>query len=158
MPPKPLHDLKTVNFEQALYDLERIREINPQRYEFEQLTAVHHFDPENFLIIGSRDIGEDEFWVRGHVPGNPVFPGVLMLECAAQLCSVFQTLHFDSEVFFGFGGVNNAKFRSTVKPGDKMAIVAKGTSVRARRSVFSCQGFVGERLVFEAEIIGVSMG
>ena len=55
----------------------------------EQLTAIVHVDPEKHLVAGYKDVGNDEFWVRGHMPGYPLMPGVLMCEAAAQLCSYY---------------------------------------------------------------------
>lgn len=158
MAPKIFFDLDALDLDHPAYGIDEIRKVNPQRHEFEQLTAVVGLFPDERLVIGYRDIGRDEFWVRGHIPGNPIFPGVLMLESAAQLCSFFFLNHFDDEKrFFGFGGVDKVKFRGTVAPGDRFIVIARGDQLHPRRSVFSCQGVVGGRLVFEAEITGVAI-
>ena len=159
VPPKAIYNVSDIDFERVKFGPEQIREIIPQRFEFEQLTAVHDILPEEGLIIGWRDIAHDEFWVRGHIPGNPLFPGVLMIESAAQLCSVivFQTTELGRNTFFAFSGVNAVKFRGTVRPGDRLVLISKGTTLAMRRSVFSCQGFVDGVLVFEGEIVGFGM-
>ena len=85
MPPKLLANLDAIDPDHVAYDLDAIRETIPQRFEMEQLTAIHHFDRENQVVVGSRQIGENEWWARGHIPGRPIFPGVLTIEAAAQL-------------------------------------------------------------------------
>ena len=89
MPPPPHLDLSQVDLGRVLADHEAIRKVNPQRFEMEQLTAIVHADPAAHLIVGYKDVGTDEFWVRGHMPGYPLLPGVLMCEAAAQLCSYY---------------------------------------------------------------------
>ena len=73
--------------DKILFDAEECMRRNPQRFEFLQLTSILHMDLENNLIVGHRHIGDDEFWMRGHLPGRPLFPGVLMIECMAQMAS-----------------------------------------------------------------------
>src|SRR5262245_44848244 len=89
MPPPALFDLATVDCDRVLYDTEQIRAVNKQRFELEQLTAIVLLDQENRLVAGYRDVRPDEFWVRGHFPDFPLFPGVLMCEAAAQMCSFY---------------------------------------------------------------------
>ncbi len=86
MPPECTLDPSELDCERVVADQEGIRRVNPQRFEMEQLTAIVHVDREQHLIIGYKDVTADEFWVRGHMPGYPLLPGVLMCEAAAQLC------------------------------------------------------------------------
>ena len=62
-------------------------------FEMEQLTAIVFDDVERGICVGYKDIGPDEFWVRGHMPGMPLMPGVIMCESAAQLCGYFVQRH-----------------------------------------------------------------
>jgi 3-hydroxyacyl-[acyl-carrier-protein] dehydratase len=159
MPPEVNFDPSQLDFGRVLADREAIRQINPQRFEMEQLTAIVHVDLEKHLIVGYKDVGTDEFWVRGHMPGYPLLPGVLMCEAAAQLCSYYIVKH--SQVlerdFIGFGGLENVRFRSPVHPGDRLVLVAKVTRLNRRQTVFNVQGFVGNTMVFHADIIGVPL-
>ena len=157
MPSKLLFDPTQLNFDEVEFDVDAIRKINPQRYEFEQLSGILKVVSEEDLIIGYRDIGSNEFWVRGHIPGNPIFPGILMLESAAQLCSFYCSKKYNQGRFYGFGAVDRVRFRGTVLIGDRLVLAAKAVRSSKRLSIFYCQGVVRDKLVFEAEITGVSL-
>ena len=142
----------------VIADQDAIRNVNPQRYAMEQLTAIVFMDPAQQLIAGYKDVGNDEFWVAGHMPGYPLFPGVLMCEAAAQLCSYYITTNNLMEGdYIGFGGLENVRFRSPVRPGDRLLLIGKSTRINRRQTIFNVQGFVGTTMVFHADIIGVSL-
>ena len=158
MAPRIIYDLTTVDWNEVEFDLEAIRKVNPQRYEFEQITAISKLLLEENLVIGYRDVRSDEFWVRGHIPGNPLLPGVLMLESAAQLGSFFCGKYYDDdERFFGFGAIDGVKFRGSVVPGDRLILIGNALRLSPRRAVFYTQGIVGDKLVFEAQLTGLAM-
>ncbi len=157
MPPKPLYQLDSLDLSHRAFSLDDIRAVNAQRFEFEQLSAIIHLDPEEGVIVGLREIGSDEFWVRGHIPGNPVFPGVLMVEAAAQLCSFYCRKVVQTEGFYGFGGIDGARFRGTVGPSNRLYLIARGQSVSPNRSRFATQGIVDGKVVFEGSILGIRL-
>lgn len=158
MPPVAWVDPATIDTSKVLYDLEDIRRCNPQRFEMEQLTAVVHLDTEAGLIIGYKDVGTEEFWVRGHIPGFPLLPGVLMCETAAQLCSFYcHVIKLVERGFMGFGGLEDVRFRGQVRPGDRLVMLGKAVRLHRRQSTFDTQGFVDGSLVFHARIIGVTI-
>lgn len=158
MPP-PLHaDLASVDFSRVLADKEAIRALLPQRFEMEQLDAIVHADPTHHIVVGYKDVRPDEFWVRGHLPGYPLFPGVLMCEAAAQLCSYYVvTQHLLNADFIGFGGMENVRFRRPVHPGCRIVLVGKGTKFLSRQAVFNVQGVVNGTMVFDGDIIGMPL-
>jgi len=157
MPPKPLVDLSAIDLSRVVADKEEIRRHNPQRYEMEHLDGIIHLDLDEGVAVGFKDVRDDEFWVRGHIPGRPLLPGVLMCEAAAQLCSFYFQKATNVDGFIGFGGMEGVKFRREVVPGDRLILAVKEVDLRPRRATLACQGFVGDRMVFEATIIGMPM-
>jgi 3-hydroxyacyl-[acyl-carrier-protein] dehydratase len=155
MPSKPLIDLSRVDTSNILADREAIGQINPHRFELAQLDAVCLMSPETEEVVGYRDVRPDEFWVRGHIPGRPLFPGVLMIETAAQLVSYFVGVRAKKKGFLAFTGVEGVKFRGTVVPGDRIIMVGLTQEVRVRRCISDTQAFVNGQMVFEGKIIGM---
>jgi 3-hydroxyacyl-[acyl-carrier-protein] dehydratase len=156
MPPECLVDLSRFDLDRIEFGPEAIREKNPHRFEMEMLSGIIAYRPEEGIILGENRIPKDAFWVRGHIPGRPLFPGVLMVETAAQLCSFFWRTHYPDEPrFFGFGGIESTRFRGTVGPGDRLVVAGKSIEVKPRRAIFDAQGFLGSRMVFETRIIGI---
>jgi len=158
MPTMQLVDLSKIDTSKVAHTIEEVRKFNPQRYEMEQLSYIADTNVAEGYTVAVRNIGADEFWCRGHIPGRPIFPGVLMVETAAQVCSFHYHMALpEDKRFFGFGGIDAVKFRGEVKPGDRLVMVAKVLEIRSRRAVFNTQGFVENRLVFEGQITGMPM-
>ena len=158
MPRDFLVDLSQIDPAKEAFSIEAVRQVNPQRFEMEQLSYVAAIDVDEGFSVGVRELADDEWWCRGHIPGRPIFPGVLMIEAAAQLCSFhYHRAAPDDERFLGFGGVDAVKFRGEVKPGDTLVILARMVEIRRRRAVFETQGVVGGRIVFEGRITGMPM-
>ena len=156
MPPKPFYDLDKIDTNNVIADQEAIYALNPHRYEFMLLDGILHYDEPGNIVVGYRDCKEEEFWVRGHIPGRPLFPGVLMIETAAQLVSYYALKATGkTDAFLGFAGVTDVKFRGQVVPGDKMVLVGKILDTRSRRCVGEVQGYVGDQQVFQGKITGM---
>lgn len=155
MPPQLLIDSSTYSPDKVIMSLDEIRKYNPQRYEMEQLSGVLRFDSEAGEIVCYKDLTDNEFWVRGHIPGRPIMPGVIMIEAAAQMCSLYFGLVSPQDKFIGFGGVDAVKFRGQVLPGDKLILQGKPVEIRPRRAVFDTIGVVNDRMVFQARITGM---
>jgi len=135
-----------------------IRRYNLQRYEMEQLTAIVFEDPASGRCAGYKDVTDQEFWVRGHMPGYPLMPGVMMCEAAAQLCSYYSAVRkLVKGDFMGFGGLENVRFRAAVHVGDRLLLIGKGLKIHPRQATFNVQGFVRDSMVFHADVIGVPL-
>ena len=157
MASQPILDLATINLDDEAVSKEKILELNAQRDEFEQLDRLISLDLEQGLAVGVKKQTADEFWTRGHIPGRPIMPGVLMIEMAAQISSVIYQLKFETggKKFFGFGGVNHVKFRGSVEPGCDLIMVVRAKALRSRMAIFEAQGFVDGKMVFEGEVTGI---
>lgn len=156
MPPTPHLDVAKLDIKNVLVDREGIYKVLPHRYEFMRLDAIVHLDVENQVMAGYHDVKDDEFWVRGHIPGQPIFPGVLMIETAAQLVSYYTMTASKTDGFLGFAAVDDVKFRDSVKPGQRVIMVGKMVEIRLpRRCVGDTQGFVDGKMVFEGRITGM---
>lgn len=157
MPSALLTDISAMDVNNIMLDKEKIRSLIPHRYEMEQIDAVLKFDKDSRLIVGLKNVRSDEFWVRGHIPGRPLLPGVLMIESAAQLASILSRLLGISpgDKFIGFSGIDKVKFRGTVVPGDKLIVLIKCTDLNNRRAIFETQGVTNGKLVFEGTITGM---
>lgn len=152
-------DPATLDLNKITADVETIRRYNPQRFEMEQLTAIVFEDPENMICVGYKDVTENEFWVRGHMPGMPLMPGVVMLECVAQLCS-YCAVKYDllGAEMLGFGGLEDVRFRDPVVPGDRLVLMCQGLRVRRGRLIVSrFQGFVRNSLAVEGVLKGIAI-
>lgn len=156
MPPKPIFPVEQFPTE-IVADIEAIRRINPQRDMMEQVTAITYMNKETGIVVGYKDVTNDEFWVKGHMPFFALMPGVLMLEAAAQIGAFFCRTHgyLISGDFIGLGGMDRVRYRGVVRPGNRLWITGKIGKPHTRRMSFEFQGFVDSKMVFEAQMIGI---
>ena len=158
MPPSLLFDLTQIDLTaKPIFDKEAIGEVNPQRFEMEQLDGILWYDKEKFLILGYKDVREEEFWVRGHIPGRPLMPAVIMVEAAAQLSSFFVKQIYELEGFIGFASIDSAKFRSVVEPGQRLYLLGHLTKFKRRKYTCSIQGVIDGTMVFETVVSGLKV-
>jgi 3-hydroxyacyl-[acyl-carrier-protein] dehydratase len=150
-------DFSEYDVNNVIADIKEIRRYNQQRYEMEQLTAICYEDPARAVSVGYKDLAPDEFWARGHMPGMPLMPGVIMCEAAAQLASYYAQKYRLMEGVVGFGGLEEVRFRGVVRPGDRFVIVSR--LLKLRRSIMTCefQCFVNQNLVCDGILKGVAL-
>jgi len=158
MPSKLLFDISRIDLTaDPVFTQQDILKVNPQSYEMQQLDGVLWYDEGKRLILGYKDVTEKEFWVRGHVPGRPIMPGVIMVESSAQLLSFFVKRVYAVEGFIGFAGIDSAKFRATVEPGVRLYLLGHITVFKRRLYTACIQGMVGDKMVFETTVSGLNI-
>ena len=150
-------DFSAYDTNRVVADIEEIRRYNPQRFEMEQLTAICYEDAQNNICVGYKDLGPDEFWARGHMPGMPLMPGVIMCEAAAQVASYYSRKYKLMDGLIGFGGLERVSFRGVVRPGERFVIVCR--LLKVRRTIMTCEFecFVNENLVCDGVLKGISL-
>jgi len=159
MPPPLLFDLSKIDLTgKPLFDKEAICKLNPQRFEMQHLDGIIWYNKEKFLILGYKDVTEKEFWVRGHIPGRPLMPGVIMIEAAAQLLSFFVKQIYEEKGFIGFTSIDSAKFRSAVAPGQRLYLLGHITKFKkGKKYNANIQGIVDGNMAFETAISGMAV-
>jgi 3-hydroxyacyl-[acyl-carrier-protein] dehydratase len=148
--------------DKAILELEDIQKLIPHRFEFTQIHKVLAMDLEERTCVAFRKGEPDEFWVRGHVPGRPIMPGVMMIEVLAQAGVVHGHAQFgmhENHKWVGFGGVEGVRFRGLVEPGEDLWINGRMLRADARRGYLKWQGRLTRadgQIVCEGTIIGMS--
>lgn len=129
----------------------------PHKFEFALLDGLTYVDKEAGLAVAYHDCKPDGWWVRGHVPGRPIFPGVLQLECSAQLIA-FLTRYVDGcDKFIVFSGVEQCRFRDAVIPPCRLYVLARMIEDRTRRVKADVQGVVDGKIMFQAIVAGMQV-
>jgi 3-hydroxyacyl-[acyl-carrier-protein] dehydratase len=155
MPPPLLFDLSELDLSRVVVSKEQVYEVLPHRHEFALVDGILYLDNETRRFVGFKDAQPDDWWTRGHIPGRPLLPGVLMIEIGAQLASYFAQSYLGDDRFWGFAGVDGVKFRDAVTPPSRFYVLGIGLEIRRRRMVCQVQGVVDGTMVFEARITGM---
>ena len=134
-----------------MMDSQRIQELIPHRDPFLLVDRVTDLDPEEISIVAQKNITEDEPYLEGHFPGNPIMPGVLVIEALAQtgLICLFELKLIEPEAEFFFTGIEQVKFRRPVVPGDLLELHVK--LLRNKRTLWKFEGraFAGGQIAAE---------
>ena len=115
-----------------MLDKNQIKEIIPQREPFLLIDEVEELIPGE-RVVAIKRVRPDEYYFEGHFPGNPVMPGVLIIESIAQAGGVgVLSLPSNKGRNAFFGGIDGARFRDVVVPGDVLKIVVNLEAVKTR--------------------------
>ena len=129
----------------------------PHRYPFLLVDRVLDIDLQAKTIRAIKNVTVNEPCFTGHFPKRPVFPGVLILEALAQSCALlsFETegIALDDESVFYFVGIDGARFKRPVEPGDQLVLHAAMDRSRGGIYKFKCHADVDGAVAAEAEIM-----
>ena len=132
-----------------MIEIKEILSILPHRYPFLLVDKVTHIEP-SVSVTGIKNVTINEPFFQGHFPGNPVMPGVLIIEAMAQVSGIlaFKSGIQGSSVYFM--SIDKVKFRKPVMPGDQLRFEVKAVQIRGNVWKFSGEAFIGDKLAAEA--------
>jgi 3-hydroxyacyl-[acyl-carrier-protein] dehydratase len=143
----------------ASVDINKILNLLPHRYPFILVDRVLDYVPYDYLKA-IKNVTINEPFFTGHFPGNPIMPGVLMLEAMAQagaiLSNLSRTASDGHEFLYFFAGIDNAKFKQIVTPGDQLQINVKLIGQKRDFWRLHCEAFVGETLACSADLMSAA--
>ena len=137
-----------------MLDAKRIMELLPHRYPFLLIDSIIACQPgESITALKNVTVNEPAF--TGHFPGRPIMPGILIIEAMAQAGGVLSHVtlgQVDPKPLFFLAGVNNARFRRTVLPGDQIVVQVDVEKIRRGIWFYKCSASVDGRLAVSADI------
>lgn len=153
---EPIFDLSAIDLSGCVHTRKDLERYNPHRGEVALLDKIVWHDDECDVGIALKQVRDDEWWVRGHIPGMPLMPGVLMVEAGAQLASFLYYKRSGQTWFAGFTRIEETTFRGHVVPGNDLYIVCKSIKYQLKRFVSRVQGYVDGEMCFDSKITGMA--
>lgn len=135
-------------------DANQIQKIIPHRYPFLLVDAITELEPGK-KIVGLKSVTVNEPFFSGHFPETPVMPGVLIIESLAQVAAVLvlREIPDREKKLVYFSGIDKARFRQPVVPGDQLELVVEVLRLKPRLGKLRGEAFVRGKRVAEAEIL-----
>lgn len=135
-----------------MIDIEKIQQIMPHRYPM--LLVDRIISTEENRVVGIKNVTCNEPFFQGHFSGHPVMPGVLIIESMAQVAGVFILSKLDKEGFIPFFlGIDNARFRKPVVPGDQLVTEVTILKAKPRICRVKAESKVDGEVAAEAELL-----
>lgn len=134
-------------------DIEEIKKILPHRYPFLFIDKILYLE-KGKCAVGLKNVTKDDYYFKGHFPGKPVMPGVLIIEAMAQVGGVMMlSLEQNKGKLAYFLAANNVKFRKTVLPGDKLILEVEIGKLKSKTGLVHSKAMVDSKIVAEADLM-----
>ena len=131
---------------------EEIKKIIPQREPFLMLDEIEEYTPGE-SAIGYKNVDESEWYFKGHFPGNPIMPGVLIAESLAQTGAIaILSMEENKGKNALFGGIDKMKFKKMVTPGDRLKLEVKIIKRKGPIGVGEAIATVEDKIVAKGEL------
>ena len=136
----------------AVMNAKEIMDLIPNRYPILFIDRVDEMVPGE-SIVATKNVTINEEYFQGHFPGNPVMPGVLIIESMAQVASILilKTPQFENKTAY-LGSIKNAKFRRMVEPGDVLTFKVTMDKIRDRTGSVLCVAYVSDEKCCETKL------
>jgi 3-hydroxyacyl-[acyl-carrier-protein] dehydratase len=136
-------------------DIKEILEILPHRYPFVMVDRILEY-AEGQFITGIKNVTINESFFMGHFPGEPVMPGVMILEGMAQIGALLAYKSMPEAIgskLVYFAGIDKVRFRKMVRPGDQLLFRVECIKMKPKLSKMSARAYVDDQLAVEAELM-----
>ena len=137
----------------SLLNTKQIMEIIPHRQPFLLLDTIEELEP-GVRAVGKKCVSYNEPYFAGHFPKEPVMPGVLIIEAMAQAgaVAILSMDEFKGKTAY-FGGINKAKFKKKVVPGDTLRLEVKIEKLKKNAGIGQGTAYVGDKVAAQAELV-----
>ncbi len=136
-------------------DIKGILEILPHRYPFVMVDRILDYEEKKY-ITGIKNVTINEPYFIGHFPGEPVMPGVMILEGMAQIGALLAYKSMPetiNEKLVYFAGIDKVRFRKMVRPGDQVFFRVECIKMKSKLSKMTGKAYVDDQLAAEAELM-----
>jgi|SRR6056297_167319 len=133
---------------------EEILEVLPHRYPMLLVDKIVEIEPKE-KIVAVKNVTFNENFFQGHYPEKPIMPGVLIIEAMAQAsgCLLLKSIEKEEKEMYYFAGIDKAKFRKTVIPGDQIKLKCEVLKFKKRVAKVKGEAYVGDDLVAESRLL-----